>query len=78
MTSVTDRCRRVVSEHLGRSPEDVTLDADLIDDLGADSLDCVELAIALEEEFGGILDDAEVEKVSTFADMVALVERVTA
>lgn len=63
---------------LGMKAEDVKQDADLEDGLGMDSMDKIELVMALEEEFEIMLDDEEIEKCKTVADVVALVDRVAA
>jgi acyl carrier protein len=65
MSNIEDRVRKVVVEQLGVKEEEVTLDASFVDDLGADSLDTVELVMALEEEFDCDIPDEEAEKIST-------------
>jgi acyl carrier protein len=70
-----DRLRKIVVDHLGVDISAVKDEASFIDDLGADSLDLIELVIACEEEFGIEVSDDDAEHVMTFADMVKLVDR---
>ena len=65
MSSVEERVRKIVVEQLGVSEEQVTTGASFVDDLGADSLDTVELVMALEEEFECEIPDEEAEKITT-------------
>ena len=65
MSSVEERVKQIVVEQLGVKEEEVTPDASFVDDLGADSLDTVELVMALEEEFNCEIPDEEVEKITT-------------
>ena len=65
MSSVEDRVKKIVVEQLGVSEEQVTPDASFVDDLGADSLDTVELVMALEEEFNTEIPDEDAEKITT-------------
>ncbi len=65
MSSVEDRVRKIVVEQLGVKEEDVKLSSSFVDDLGADSLDTVELVMALEEEFETEIPDEEAEKITT-------------
>lgn len=58
---VERRVRRVVTEELGARPESITLESSFMDDLGADSLDCVELVMALEEEFGTCIPEGDLD-----------------
>ena len=69
--SVEDRVQKIVCEQLGVSAEEVKLEASFIDDLGADSLDTVELVMAFEEEFGCEIPDDAAEKIVTLKDAVA-------
>jgi acyl carrier protein len=64
-----DRIRTIVVEQLGVEPAEVTANASILDDLGADSLDVVELVMALEEEFDIEVPDEAVESIRTIADM---------
>jgi len=72
--SVEDRVQKIVCEQLGVSSEEVKLEASFIDDLGADSLDTVELVMAFEEEFGSEISDSEAEKILTVGDAVKFIE----
>ena len=65
MSTVEERVKKIVAEQLGLKVEDVKNEASFIDDLGADSLDTVELVMALEEEFEIEIPDEEAEKIST-------------
>lgn len=65
MSSIEERVRKIVIEQLGVKSEDVKDDASFVDDLGADSLDTVELVMALEEEFETEIPDEEAEKITT-------------
>ncbi len=63
--SIEDRVKKIVAEQLGVKAEDVKADASFVEDLGADSLDTVELVMALEEEFETEIPDEEAEKITT-------------
>jgi len=65
MSSIEDRVAKIVIEQLGVKEEEVKSEASFVDDLGADSLDTVELVMALEEEFGTEIPDEEAEKITT-------------
>ena len=65
MSSVEERVKKIVIEQLGVKDEEVKEDASFVDDLGADSLDTVELVMALEEEFETEIPDDEAEKITT-------------
>jgi len=65
MSSVEERVKKIVADQLGVKEEDVVDDASFVDDLGADSLDTVELVMALEEEFNCEIPDEEAEKITT-------------
>jgi acyl carrier protein len=71
MSETADRVKKIVVEHLGVEPEKVTPEASFIDDLGADSLDIVELVMAFEEEFNVEIPDDAAESIQTFGDAVA-------
>ena len=68
--SVEDRVRKIVCEQLGVSNDELNKDSSFVDDLGADSLDTVELVMALEEEFDLEIADEEAEKISTVDEAV--------
>jgi acyl carrier protein len=70
MSDTADRVKKIVVEHLGVDAAKVTEDASFIDDLGADSLDIVELVMAFEEEFEVEIPDDAAEKISTVADAI--------
>lgn len=65
MSSVEERVKKIVVEQLGVNENEVTLGSSFVDDLGADSLDTVELVMALEEEFGTEIPDEQAEKITT-------------
>ena len=65
MASIEERVKEIIVEQLGVEPEEVTEEASFINDLGADSLDTVELVMALEEEFDREIPDEEAEKLDT-------------
>lgn len=65
MSSVEERVKKIVVEQLGVGEDQVTPEASFVDDLGADSLDTVELVMALEEEFDTEIPDEEAEKITT-------------
>jgi len=65
MSSAEERVKKIVIEQLGVTEDEVTLEASFVDDLGADSLDTVELVMALEEEFETEIPDEEAEKITT-------------
>lgn len=75
MASVTERVKKIIVDQLGVNEEQVTEDASFIDDLGADSLDTVELVMALEEEFGMEIPDEEAEKISTVKAAIDYIEK---
>lgn len=70
---ISDRMKRIVVEHLGVEEDKVTETASFIDDLGADSLDAVELNMAIEEEFCIEIHDDVVETIKTFGDAVKFI-----
>jgi acyl carrier protein len=65
MSNIEDRVKKIVVEQLGVNEEQVTMEASFVDDLGADSLDTVELVMLLEEEFDTEIPDEEAEKINT-------------
>ena len=74
MSDIAERLKKIVVEHLGADPDKVTENASFIDDLGADSLDNVELVIAFEEEFGVEIPDDAAEKILTVKDAIEFVK----
>ena len=74
MSDVAERVKRLVIEQLGVDEAKVTENASFIDDLGADSLDVVELVMVFEDEFGCEIPDAVAEKVVTVKDAVSFIE----
>lgn len=74
MSTIEERVKKIVAEQLGVKEEEVTSEASFVEDLGADSLDTVELVMALEEEFETEIPDEEAEKITTVKLAVAYVE----
>jgi acyl carrier protein len=74
MSDAADRGKRIVVEHLGVDDSKVTDNASFIDDLGADSLDTVELVMAFEEEFGLEIPDEAAEKILTVKDAISYIK----
>ena len=74
MSDTPDRVKKIVVEHLGVDEAKVTDNASFIDDLGADSLDTVELVMAFEEEFGCEIPDDAAEKILTVKDAISFIE----
>ncbi|WP_293885238.1 acyl carrier protein [Thiolapillus sp.] len=70
MSSIEERVKKIVAEQLGVGEDEVTPEASFIDDLGADSLDAVELVMALEEEFECEISDEEAENITTLQQAV--------
>ncbi len=70
MASIDERVKQIVAEQLGVDEDQVTEDASFMDDLGADSLDTVELVMALEEEFDIEISDEDAEKIQTVKDAI--------
>ena len=70
MSSIEERVKKIIVEQLGVKPEDVVPEASFVEDLGADSLDTVELVMALEEEFETEIPDEEAEKITTVQQAV--------
>ena len=71
---ITDKVKKIVADHLGVDESKVVEEASFIDDLGADSLDTVELVMAFEEEFGSEISDSEAEKILTVGDAIKFIE----
>lgn len=70
MASVDERVKKIIAEQLGLSEDEVTVESSFVDDLGADSLDTVELVMALEEEFGIEIPDEDAEKIATVQNAI--------
>ena len=68
--SVEDRVKKIVSDQLGKSVDEIQSDSSFVDDLGADSLDTVELVMALEEEFETEIPDEEAEKITSVQEAI--------
>jgi len=72
--NVPARVKKIVADHLAVDEAKVTEEASFIDDLGADSLDTVELVMAFEEEFGSEISDSDAEKILTVGDAIKFIE----
>ena len=70
---ITEKVKKIVADHLGVDESKVVEEASFIDDLGADSLDTVELLMAFEEEFGSEISDSEAEKILTVGDAIKFI-----
>ena len=71
---ISSKVKKIVADHLGIDEAKVNDDSSFIDDLGADSLDTVELVMAFEEEFGAEISDSEAEKILTVGDAIKFIE----
>ena len=71
---VSNKVKKMVADHLGVEVSKVVDEASFIDDLGADSLDTVELVMAFEEEFGSEISDSDAEKILTVGDAIKFIE----
>lgn len=74
MATVEERVKNIVAEQLGVEKEKITNEASFVDDLGADSLDTVELVMALEEEFGTEIPDEDAEKITTIQQAIDYIQ----
>jgi len=74
MDDILERMKKIIVEQLGADEDQVTLNSSFIDDLGADSLDIVELVMAMEEEFDTQIPDEEAEKIRTVGDAVKFIQ----
>lgn len=74
MSDISERVKKIVVEHLGVEADKVSDNASFIDDLGADSLDTVELVMAFEEEFGCEIPDDAAEKIVTVQDAIKFIQ----
>jgi acyl carrier protein len=75
MEPVADRVKKIIVDQLGVEEETVTPEASFVDDLGADSLDTVELVMALEEEFGIEIPDEDAEKITRVKEAIDYIEK---
>ena len=75
--NISGKVKKIVVDHLGIDETKVTEEANFIDDLGADSLDTVELVMAFEEEFGSEISDSDAEKILTVGDAIKFIESKT-
>ena len=75
---ISNKVKKMVIDHLGVDESKVTDEANFIDDLGADSLDTVELVMAFEEEFGSEISDSDAEKILTVGDAIKFIENKSA
>lgn len=76
--AVDEKVKAIIAEQLGVKAEEVTTEASFVDDLGADSLDTVELVMAFEEEFGIEIPDEDAEKITTVGEAVKYIDEKTA
>ena len=78
MSTIEERVKKIVVEQLGVKEDEVTPNASFVDDLGADSLDTVELIMEFEKSFNVTIDDADAEKIQTVGDAVTYLQSKTA
>lgn len=78
MSEIASKVKAIIVEKLGVEENEVTMEASFTNDLGADSLDTVELIMEFEKEFGLSIPDEEAEKITTVGDAVAYIEKVNA
>ena len=74
MATVDERVKKIIAEQLGVEEDEVTSEASFVEDLGADSLDTVELVMALEEEFGIEIPDEDAEKITRVKEAIEYIE----
>ena len=74
MSAVEERVRDIIAEQLGVKKEEIKAESSFVDDLGADSLDTVEIVMALEEEFGIEIPDEDAEKMSTVGEAIKYID----
>ena len=74
LDSFLEKVKKIVAEQLGANADEITMDSTFIEDLGADSLDVVELVMALEDEFDMEIDEDEAENISTIGDVVEYIK----
>ena len=75
--AVEEKVKSIIAEQLGVKPEEVTIEASFVDDLGADSLDTVELVMAFEEEFSIEIPDEDAEKITTVGEAIKYIDEKT-
>ncbi|SNR79828.1 acyl carrier protein [Desulfurobacterium atlanticum] len=75
--NIEEKVKELIADRLGVDPEEVTPEASFVEDLGADSLDTVELVMALEEEFGIEIPDEDAEKIQTVGDAIEYIKNHT-
>jgi acyl carrier protein len=75
MENIEQKVKEIIADRLGVDPEEVTPEASFVEDLGADSLDTVELVMALEEEFGIEIPDEDAEKIQTVGDAIEYIQK---
>ena len=73
--ALEEKVKKIIAEQLGVEEEDITPDSSFVEDLGADSLDTVELVMAFEEEFGIEIPDEDAEKIATVKDAVEYIQK---
>ena len=73
MDNLSNKVKQVIADHLGGDLKKITEDANFVNDLGADSLDTIELVMALEEEFGFEINDSDAEKITTVGDAIKFI-----
>ncbi|MGL4523218.1 MAG: acyl carrier protein [Bacilli bacterium] len=78
MSNTFERVRGIIADRLGAEESTITLESNFIEDLGADSLDVVELVMQLEDEFKLTIGDEEAEKIKTVGDAVTYIEKIQA
>jgi len=76
--NVEEKVKHIIVEQLGVSADEIVPEASFVDDLGADSLDLVELIMVLEEEFGKEIPDEDAEKIKTVKDAMSYIQNITA
>ena len=74
MSDIADKVKEIIATHLSIDKAKITNESSIVDDLGADSLDTVELVMAFEEEFGSEISDSEAEKILTVGDAIKFIE----
>jgi acyl carrier protein len=75
MENIEEKVKEIIADRLGVDPEEVTPEASFVEDLGADSLDTVELVMALEEEFGIEIPDEDAENIKTVGDAIEYIKQ---